>query len=180
MTRTERVNNIKQWYECGAGKLMVEALLPKHAEAIAQHYEIPQFLNDERLAGTYCFEFVQGTIRHTAYVGESGNIYWRLLEHIYNLVNGITDWGVPVKAILNEDIKIEWSGSSGIADKHCREEDEAKLISSLKPFLQYTHPTAKEYGTDKKQRGLLREEIRPDICICPYLRKARAEQLFSV
>ena len=180
MTRTEQVNIIKRWYECGAGKLMVEKYLPKHAAAIAQYYETPQILNDERIAGTYCFEFVQGTTRHIAYVGESGNIYWRLLEHFYNLINGVTDWGVPAKAVLNEDVKIEWCGTLSATDKYCREKDEENLISSLKPFLQYTDPASAEYGGDKKQRGLSHEEIRPDICVCSRLRKARAEQLFSI
>lgn len=179
MTRTERVNIIKQWYERGAGKPMIEELLPKHATAIAQYYATPQILNDERIAGTYCFEFVQGAARHTAYVGESGNIYWRLLEHFYNLVNGVTDWGISTKAVLNKDVKIEWMGTTGMTNKFCRETNEATLINKLKPFLQYTDPTSCEYGDDKKQRGLSREEIRPDICVCSRLRKARAEQLFS-
>lgn len=182
MTKAERVNQvniIRRWYERGAGKLLVETFLPNHAAAIAQHYKTPQDQNDKSLAGTYRFDFIQGATRHTAYVGESGNIYWRLLEHFYCFMNGVSEWGIPAQAILNKDIKIEWSGKVGTTGKSCRESDEALLIDSLKPFLQYTDPNSKEYGDDKKMRGLTREEIRPDICVCSHLRKARAEQLFS-
>ena len=179
MIRMEQVNVIKQWYERGAGKLMVESLLPKYSAAIAQYYETPQNLNDKRIAGTYRFEFVQGSTRHTAYVGESGNVYWRLLEHFYNLMNGVTDWGVPAKEFLNGNIMLDWTGSAGTTDKCCREAEEASLINSLKPFLQYTDPAAIEYGNDKRQRGLSREAIRPDICVCSRLRKSRAKELFS-
>lgn len=183
MTRVNRKNQvmaIKQWYEYGGGKHLIEKLLPDHAATIEQYYKIPQNINDERLAGVYYFEFVQGTYRNVSYVGQSGNIAWRFLEHLYNFFNGVTDWGVPAEAVLNEDIKIEWTGIPGTTDRFCREADEARLISYMKPFLQYTDPTSDEYGNDKKQYGRTREEIKPDICVCSYLRKARAKKLFSL
>lgn len=183
MTKEERanqVNNIRRWYERGAGKLLVETLLPNHATAIAQHYKTPQAQNNRKLAGTYRFDFIQGTTRHTAYVGESGNIYWRLLEHFYNLINGVTEWGVPAKAVLNKDIRIEWTGVAGVPNENSRRSEETNLINSLKPFLQYTDPDSEEYGDDKKQPGLSREKIRSDFCVSPRLRRARAEHLFSI
>ena len=144
MMRTEQVSNIKQWYECGTGKMMVEKYLPKQAEAIAANYAVPQMDNEKKLAGVYHFDFTQEDKQITAYVGESGNIYWRLLEHFYNLVNGVTSWGVPVTEILKKNITIEWYGMTGIVDKELREEVEAVHIKAWEPFLQYTANTDPE------------------------------------
>lgn len=180
MTRTEQVNAIKLWYEHGTGKNLIETFLPKQASSIAEYYKTPQNINNPKIAGTYHFDFIQGGTKHAAYVGESGNIFWRLLEHLYNLFNSVTDWGIPADAILNNEIQLAWEGTTGISDEHCRREEEKSLIQKLKPFLQYTNPNSPEFGKDKKQRGVSREKISADICVSGSLRRSRARALFTM
>lgn len=126
----------------------------------------------------YQFYFVKDEIKHSAYIGEAGNIYFRLLEHLYNLFNNITEWGVSPKDFLEDKIKIEWEYEKGISREEMRRKIEKEKIEEIKPFLQYTEKDSPEYGEDKKQYGVARDEIRPDYCICNDLRRKRAKRIF--
>lgn len=174
------VDLIKEWFEQGDGREIIKNLLPEQEEKVLKYLNIPQFLNRREISGVYHFLFTKDGKKHSAYIGEAGNVYFRLLEHIYNLFNNVTEWGVSAKSFLEGTVNIEWLCEVGIPDEKTRKEIENKKIEQFKPFLQYTAPDSPEYGKDKWQYGKTREEILSDYCVCNELRKKRAAKLFYI
>lgn len=172
------VDAIKKWFKNGKGREIVRKLLPEQEENISKYLNLPQCLNKEEVSGVYLFSFTKDNVKHSAYIGEAGNVYFRLLEHLYNLFNNVTEWGLSPESFLIHNVKIEWVCETGIANEAARRKKEREKIEEFKPFLQYTSPDSPEYGDDKKQYGEIRENVRPDYCVCKDLRKKRAVALF--
>lgn len=172
------VNVMKEWFKNGRGREIVKYLLPEQEEMIFRYLNVPQYLNREEISGVYHFSFAKDNVKHSAYIGEAGNVYFRLLEHLYNLFNNITEWGLSPESFLEDNIKIDWICEVGISNENMRRKMEREKIEEFKPFLQYTSPNSPEYGDDKKQYGEIRENVRPDYCVCKDLRKKRAMALF--
>ncbi len=186
MVRKDKVMSIMEWYESGDGKKIINEMLPYVQQNVSQNYKIPQFLNRNDVAGVYKFYFKKGNRVSAAYIGEAGNVYFRLLEHLYNLFNKITNWGVSPDEFSAGNMQLIWECKIGISDKVKREKCETEEIEKEKPFLQYTAIDSNEYGQDKvlydklQKRKLHRDEIRTDICVIKPLRKKRAEELFII
>lgn len=172
------VDLIKKWFVHGEGREIIRNLLPEQELKILKCLNIPQHLNRKEISGIYHFLFIKDGIKHSAYIGEAGNVYFRLLEHIYNLFNNVTEWGVSGKSLLEGTVKIEWLCEVGVPNEKIRKDIEKENIEQFKPFLQYTAPNSPEYGKDKWQYGKTREEILSDYCVCNELRKKRAAKLF--
>lgn len=171
-------NAMKEWFKKGKGRDIIKHLLPEQEDMIHKYLNVPQYLNKEEISGVYHFSFVKDGIKRSAYIGEAGNVYFRLLEHLYNLFNNITEWGVYPESILNGIIGIEWVCEIGISSVAERRKMEKDKIDEFKPFLQYTSPNSVEYGEDKSQYGESREKIRSDYCVNKDLRRKRAAELF--
>jgi hypothetical protein len=142
--------------------------------------DIPQLENNKSVAGNYEIYINDFPL----YAGESGNVYVRACEHIYNMYNGYKfGFQLPKKGI-SITIKIT---HLGITEKGEREQIEADAIAERKHILQFTDPNASEYPNeypnDKKQyiqgEEVPREKIRPDYCIVQNLRKARINELLK-
>ena len=128
------VNAIKEWFKNGKGREITRKLLPEQEQKIGKYLNVPQCLNREEISGVYQFYFVKDNIKNCAYIGEAGNIYFRLLEHLYNLFNNITEWGVFPKDFLEEKIKIEWECEVGISSEEIRRKIEKEKSRRLNLF----------------------------------------------
>ena len=157
--RSEMVTTLNNWYEFGKGKAIINSLFPELDNAIRDNYTVPQYLNEPNVAGLYKFIFCNSDLKRTGYIGESGNVYFRFLEHIYNLFENKTSWGVPPQYFENGDLKIEWHILEHESDQQNRKNKEILYIEREQPFLQY----AFNHG-----------------CINSELRKKRAEEIFNL
>lgn len=164
-------------------EVLIKKIAPEIYDKISENYkilEIAQYRNDPSVAGNY--EIVFNGI--PLYAGESGNVFIRACEHIYNMCYDENKFGF----ILPHDaIEIHFRITHlGITSDKTRKEIEAKAIQTYKHILQYTNPESPEYGKDKKKfdydtkKWISRECIPIDWCVVPKLRKDRVEKLLSM
>lgn len=176
MNQKERriyISNVKRMARSKAGLAIIEKISPEAALAVKAHpdwLEIPQSANYAPICGVY----VNNIYGKPFYIGSSGNIYFRLCEHIFNYMTSARYYGGVYT--LDTPARFEIY-DIGLADEKKRESLEFDLINETHPLLQFTEVSDSLYGRDKPiAKGKTRETIRPDICIYSYLRPQRFEE----
>ena len=172
--RAIKVNKMRRFALSAAGQKKMRIIAPDLVDTIVAHpdyLEIEQIKDDSRVAGLY-MNTIYGV---PFYTGESGNVFWREIEHIYDYITSSEWYGGKYDAKVPARFTVY---ALGVQDKALRESMERKAIKVTHPVLQWTDPNAPEYGKDKYlPEGETRESIRPDICVFPYLRKIRYEEV---
>ena len=164
------INKVKRFARSKAGLKIIRQLAPEIARIIEEHPEyldIPQRENDPRLAGNYRIDF----FNRIFYTGETGNLVFRICEHIYNYCYSADAFGHqydPTEKIPARFEVIAW----GVVHKDMRElVIESRVIEVMHPVLQWTNPASPEYGSDKPiPEGETRESMRSDICVYTNLK----------
>ena len=177
MNRKERtvfISKVKRFARSQAGLKKIKAISPELAaiiESEPDYLDIPQYMNDPRVAGIYCNYIYNKPF----YIGSTGNVYLRLAEHVYNFVTGSDAFGMEWS--LGTPAHFEPIALS-VCHEDMREFIEFKCIDKVKPILQYTDPMSNEYGIDKPiPDGETRDTIRPDIAVFTNLRVERAKEI---
>lgn len=163
------INKVKRFARSKAGLKIIKDLAPEIAKMIEEHpnwLDIAQYYNDPRLSGNYRVDFYDRLF----YTGESGNLIFRIAEHIYNHSYSADAFGHKYDPADKTPAKFEvfaW----GVVHKEMRELMESRVIEVMHPVLQWTDPEAPEYGSDKPiPEGETRESMRPDICVYTNLK----------
>ena len=170
------VAKVKRFARSKAGLKKIKRLAPDIARLIEnnpEYLDIPQVFNDPFLSGCYTIHICGRCV----YVGESGNMAFRIIEHIYNYCTGADKFGHQYDPGIPAEFKgVAW----GVTDKDFREAFESSAIDLLHPLLQYTSTDAPEYGSDKPiPDGETRETMRSDICITTNLKIERVNALIK-
>lgn len=161
--RKQKVIKILRFARAKSAQKIIGRLSPELLQIITEEpelLELPQEQNDSRVAGLYRIR-VYGK---DYYIGESGNVFFRLAEHIYNYIKEPAVFGMP-------KFDLDIPCSFDVAALHCcskeiREAIESNLINKLHPLMQYTAQDDPAYGRDKfVPDGETRASIRPDICV---------------
>jgi hypothetical protein len=161
-------NNILEWYESKGGKIIIDNYINNQAKFIEKHYLAD---NDDILEnmGIYRIDFNDIPI----YVGQSGVLAYRILTHVYNIINGETEWGISPSEVLNRNVQINIFIIENEFDQNVREEKETDFIHQFKPLLQSKNE--KYYPFDKSKmmdkRWVKRDDIPIDWCIRSNIRK---------
>lgn len=155
---------IIDWYEQGNGKTLINSYLSSQATFINDNYLIAYNTCTEN-TGVYKITFNDVPI----YIGESGELAFRLLTHSYNIFTGSTNWGITSSEILQKRVELGVKIlENKISNQKDRKQKENEAICNYKPLLQYK--SEKYYPSDKAKkdrngRWMKREEIPNDWCL---------------
>ena len=162
--------DILDWYENRKGKDFICTYIPNQAKFIDNFYLCNNNSCNEN-AGVYMIKFNNKAV----YIGQAGNIAYRLITHIYNLVNKKTEWGIELYYIENGYINLDISIlEDSILNENKRKQKEYEYINLELPILQncyekyYPYDKAKKYSNGKWMK---RKDIPADWCIRKALRK---------
>lgn len=163
------------WYE-NKGRILISQHID-NAYKLDQQYknDIPQN------CGVYMITFNKKPV----YIGQSNNVYYRVLEHLYNIFEQKTEWGIKPSHVATSQIIIDFEIlHSNITDEEGRENLESEEINKRKPLLQAddpaTYPKDKNFKDKITNEWLAREDIASDICVKPYIRKRRIRETFGI
>lgn len=162
--------DILDWYENKNGREFIHTHIQSKIKFIEQFYLYNNNTCNEN-AGVYTINFNNNSV----YIGQAGNLAYRFITHIYNLVNRKTDWGIVPQDIENGNIKIDIKIlKDSILDENERKKKEDEYIILESPILQCCYN--KYYPYDKSKRDsndnwMKREDIPVDWCIRSNLRK---------
>lgn len=162
------------WYENKKGRSLILKYID-NANKIDEQYknDIPQN------SGVYMITFNKIPI----YIGESNNVYYRILEHLYNIFEQKKEWGIKPSNIFTGKIIIDFEIlHSHITDVENRKSLESEEIIMRKPLLQADDSTT--YPEDKackiNGKWIPREQIPIDWCVKPKIRKRRIKETFDI
>ena len=123
------VAKVKRFAKSKAGLKKIKRLAPDIARLIADNPEyvnIPQAYDDPFLSGCYTIHICGRCV----YVGESGNLVFRIIEHIFNYCTGAEKFGHQYDPGIPAEFKgVAW----GVTSKNLREAFESAAIDRLHP-----------------------------------------------
>lgn len=174
--RSEFIDKVKAFYKRDKDKIKpISEEVYNIINDYPDYLDIPQTENDKRVAGNY--EIFINNI--PLYAGESGNVYFRACEHIYNMYNDIDKFGF---LLPDERIEISFNITLGVTNENQRKRNENNAIKEHKHLLQYTDINSTEYGKDKAKYIRIkvpREQIPDDWCVKPKIRKLRVDEILG-
>lgn len=172
--RKRYINKVKRFAKSKTGLAKIKQICPQLAEVIINSPEllnIHQYKNDPRTSGNY----INSIYDKTFYTGQSGNVFLREAEHIYNFLTDASYYGGIYKKGTKACFKIF---AVGVEDINMRLFIEEKVIKKFEPVLQYTSEEADEYGKDKPLlENHSREEVPVDTCVHVHLRIERFKKI---
>lgn len=171
--------DILDWYENQGGKRIIYSYIQNQAKFIEKYYLDSNNAYREN-TGIYRIDFNNNPV----YIGQSGNLAYRFITHIYNILNQKIDWGIMPQDIengkVNIDIKIL---KNNILDENERNQKEDEAIILENPILQCDYDKYYPYDKCKKdgnRKWMKREDIPVDWCIRGKLRKEVIKEKLGV
>jgi|SRR5699024_5372277 len=172
------MSKIIQWYEDGPGKSFINEYTNINEYVMRNYKE----MDSKEVSGIYIIKFNDLPI----YIGESGQMGKRFVEHMYNLAtDGINFFGVKLNEVIEKKVKVRIDIlENELIDISIRKKKEVEAIKKHEPILQVKykryHPRDKFFKNNKTNEWLIRDEIRDDICIRKKLRRERITEALEL